>query len=57
MGGGGGGGVATIVPLRLAANWIALKMLQRRPANVAQQQQIQELLKAERGGGEGGALK
>lgn len=44
-----GGGVATIVPLRLAANWIALKMLQRRPKNVAPQQQIQEVLKAERG--------
>lgn len=56
---GGGGGVATIVPLRLAANWIALKMLQRRPKNVAQQQQIEEVLKAERGGwgGEGGVLK
>lgn len=42
--------MATIVPLRLAANWIALKMLQRRPKNVAQQQQIQEVLKAEEGG-------
>lgn len=50
--------MATIVPLRLAANWIALKMLQRRLKNVAPQQQIQEVLKAERGGwGEGGVLK
>lgn len=53
-------GVATIVQLRLAANWIALKMLQRTPENVAQQQQIQEVLKAERGergGGEAEVLK
>lgn len=47
-------GVATIVQLRLAANWIAMKMLQRTPENVAQQQQIQEVLKAERGRGEKG---